>query len=140
MRYTSQNEEAQSRFVEPGDYTVTIIDAVEAVSKGSGAEMIKLKLEVEPQGVHLYDYLVGCEAAAWKIDAFRKSVGDDVQPDTESEINPRDLIGRQGRARLKIEEYDGRRHNKVEAWLTNKEPSAPRQETQAQKGGGDDPF
>jgi hypothetical protein len=101
--------------VEPGEYAVEIIDAVESISK-RGHEMIELKLRTEEQSI-LYDFLVFTETAFWKIDAFRESIGEQVTPDEEVEINADDLIGRTGYARLVTEEYDGRKRNKVAAWL-----------------------
>ena len=50
MKYTSSNQESRDFYVQPGDYDVRVIDAVETVSKNSGAEMIKLTLEVEGHG------------------------------------------------------------------------------------------
>lgn len=58
MKYFSSNESPRDFHVKPGDYDVRIIDAVETVSKTSGAEMIKLTLEVEGHGCRLYDYLI----------------------------------------------------------------------------------
>ena len=102
--------------VDPGNYEVEVIDAVESISK-RGHEMIELKLRTEAGSI-LYDFLVFIETAFWKIDAFRESTGEQVTPDEEVEINADDLIGRTGYARLVIEEYDGRQRNKVAAWLS----------------------
>ena len=102
--------------VEPGDYEVEVIDAVETTSK-NGHEMIELKLRTS-EGSYLYDFLVFIPSAFWKIDAFRAATGEPVQPDEEVDINADDLIGRTGTARLTLEEYNGRKRNKVAAWLT----------------------
>ena len=102
--------------VEPGDYQVEVVDAVETTSK-NGHEMIELKLKTL-EGSYLYDFLVFIPSAFWKIDAFRAATGEDVTPDEDVEITADDLIGRTGSARLAIEEYNGRKRNKVAAWLT----------------------
>ncbi len=115
--------------VEPGDYEVEVVDAVETTSK-NGHEMIELKLKTS-QGSFLYDFLVFIPSAFWKIDAFRAATGETVTPDEDVELTADDLIGRSGPARLSIEEYNGRKRNKVSAWLS---------EVGEEKGGKDDPF
>ena len=124
MKYVSQNAENLPRFVPNGDYLVTVIEASETFSK-AGDEMIKLKLEVEEHGVRLYDYLVATESSFWKIDTFRKAIGEAVVEGEEVELSASDLEGRQGYARLMVEEYQGKKNNKVEMWLTDRAPKAP---------------
>jgi hypothetical protein len=102
--------------VEPGDYEVEIVDAVETTSK-NGHEMIELKLKTS-EGSYLYDFLVFIPSAFWKIDAFRAATGEAVTPDEDVELTSDDLVGRTGHARLSVEEYNGRKRNKVAAWLT----------------------
>lgn len=118
MKYVSQDADNLPRFVERGDYLITVIEASETFSK-AGDEMIKLKLEVEEHGVRLYDYLVATESSFWKIDTFRKSIGEKVFEGEEVELIAADLEGRQGYARLKVEEYQGKKTNKVDFWLTD---------------------
>lgn len=102
--------------VEAGDYPVEVIDAIETTSK-NGHEMIELKLRTS-EGSYLYDFLVFIPSAFWKIDAFRASTGESVTPEEDVEITADDLIGRTGTARLALEEYNGKKRNKVAAWLT----------------------
>ena len=124
MKYVSQNADNLPRFVPNGDYLVTVIEASETFSK-AGDEMIKLKLEVEEHGVRLYDYLVATESSFWKIVTFRKAIGEAVVEGEEVELSASDLEGRQGYARLMVEEYQGKKNNKVEMWLTDRAPKAP---------------
>ena len=124
MKYVSQNADNLPRFVPNGDYLVTVIEASETFSK-AGDEMIKLKLEVEEHGVRLYDYLVATESSFWKIDTFRKAIGEAVVEGEEVELSANELEGRQGYARLMVEEYQGKKNNKVEMWLTDRAPKAP---------------
>ena len=109
--------------VEPGDYEIEIVDAVETLSK-SGHEMIELKLKTSA-GSYLYDFLVFIPSAFWKIDSFRAATGEKVTPEEDVEITADGLIGRTGTARLSVEEYNGKKRNKVAAWLTQRTGSKP---------------
>jgi hypothetical protein len=117
FKYTSSNQDSKSFHVEPGDYDVTVIEALETISKSSGTDMIKLNLEVDGHGCRLFDYLIAAESSAWKIDAFRRSIGDKVVEGEEVELSASTLIGRRARARLKTEEFNGKINNKVDLWL-----------------------
>ena len=121
--YRSSEPTARPDFVEPGEYTVEVINAEETVSQ-KGSDMIELKLRVQPSGAIFFDHLVFLETAFWKIDAFRAATGESVTPDEEVDIHADDLIGRTGRARLTVEEFNGRKRNKIAAWLPPK-PAAP---------------
>ena len=115
--YRSSEPTARPDFVEAGDYTVEVIGAEESISQKSHNEMIELKLKVEPSGAILFDNLVFTANAFWKIDSFRAATGETVTPDEDVEIVADDLIGRKGRARLIVEEYNGKKRNKLAAWL-----------------------
>ena len=122
--YTSSTPTERPDHVEPGDYAVEVVDATETMSR-SNHEMIELKLRTS-EGSYLYDFLVFTPSAFWKIDAFRAATGESVTPEQDVEITADDLVGRTGRARLTVEEYNGRKRNKVAAWLagnpTRREP------------------
>ena len=129
--YTASTPTERPDFVEPGDYQVEVIDAIETVSK-TGHEMIELKLRTSA-GSYLYDFLVFIPNAFWKIDSFRAATGEEVTPEDDVEITADDLIGRTGTARLIVEEYNGKKRNKVAAWLTRKAGRMPAQSTPAAK-------
>jgi len=136
--YKSSEPTSRPDFVPAGDYTVEILNAEESVSK-QGNDLIELKLRINPSGAICFDNLVFTQNAFWKIDAFRAATGEKVVPDEEVNIECDDLIGRTGRARLVVEEYNGRKRNKVAAWLVS-QPAA--QGSENTKGGSDDnnPF
>lgn len=121
MKYTSSNEPPKSYHLPAGDYSVTIVEASETVSRSTGADMIKLTLDAESpdgtQSTKVFDYLVASASSAWKIDAFRRALGYEVVQGEPVELAAEDLVGRTLRARLKVEEFNGRANNKVEAWL-----------------------
>lgn len=141
FKYTSSNQESKSFHVEPGDYDVTVIEAVETISKSSGADMIKLNLEVDGHSCRLFDYLIAAESSAWKIDSFRRSIGDKVVEGEEVELSASTLIGRRGRARLKTEEFNGKTNNKVDLWLEPSTKAEPAKAAPAQPEEDDnEPF
>ena len=121
--YTASTPTERPDHVEPGDYPVEVIDANETVSK-TGHEMIELKLKTSA-GSYLYDFLVFIPNAYWKIDSFRAATGEAVTPEDEVEIIADDLIGRTGTVRLIVEEYKGKKRNKVAAWLAPKAGHMP---------------
>jgi hypothetical protein len=121
--YTASTPTERPDFVDPGDYQVEVIDAIETVSK-TGHEMIELKLKTSV-GSYLYDFLVFIPNAFWKIDSFRAATGEEVTPEDDVEITADDLIGRTGTTRLIVEEYNGKKRNKVAAWLTQRTGSKP---------------
>lgn len=113
--YTSSTPQERPDHVEAGDYQVEVVDATETISKG-GHEMIELKLKTSA-GSYLYDFLVFIPTAFWKIDAFRAATGEVVEPYEETEVTADHVIGRTGTARLTVEEYNGKKRNKVVAWI-----------------------
>jgi hypothetical protein len=115
--YTSSTPTQRPEFVDAGDYQVEVIGAIETLSK-SKHEMIELKLRTS-EGSYLYDFLVFIPNAFWKIDAFRSSTGEEVLPEQDVELTADDLIGRTGTVRLSLEEYNGKKRNKVIAWLVS---------------------
>ena len=121
--YNASAPSERPTHVEPGDHQVEVIDAVESISR-SGHEMIELKLRTSA-GSYLYDFLVFIPSAFWKIDSFRAATGEVVTPEDDVEITPDDLIGRTGVARLAVEDYNGKKRNKVAAWLTSKPGAQP---------------
>lgn len=97
-----------------------VIDAKEDTSKG-GNDMFKLTLRVihdnGREGPALFDYLVFSESSFWKVDIFLKAVGQNYEEGSSIELHADEMIGLQARARLGVSEFNGKRSNKVEAYL-----------------------
>jgi hypothetical protein len=134
--YTSSTPQERPDHVEPGDYEVEVIDAIETISKG-GHEMIELKLKTSAGSI-LYDFLVFIPTAFWKIDAFRAATGEVVEPDQDVEITADHVIGRTGIARLTVEEYNGKKRNKVVAWIVGN--AKPATQPQPARRNDNEPF
>jgi hypothetical protein len=120
MKYTSSADAPKTYHLPAGDYAVTILEAAETVSRSTGADMIKLTLEAEAAdgaSCKLFDYLVASASSAWKIDTFRLALGQTIVPGEPVELDAANLPGRTLRVRLKVEDYNGRANNKVDAWL-----------------------
>jgi hypothetical protein len=98
-----------------GDYRFTVEKAILKTSSNNN-EMIELWLRL-PQGGLAIDNLVFTESSGWKIDQFRTSIGEVVLPDEEVEVKASDLIEAEGFAHIIVEEYQGKKRNKVGSYL-----------------------
>jgi hypothetical protein len=118
--YTAGKPQSKQFYVEPGVYRFKVIEAKDDTST-KGNDMIELKLRIilkdGSDGPNCFDYLVFTDASFWKVDAFLKSCdahpGEGVAVDIKAET----LIGYEGEARFKVEDYKGNTNNKVEAYL-----------------------
>ena len=145
MKYTSSSDAPKAYHLPAGDYSVTIIEASETVSRSTGADMIKLTLEAEAADgatSTLFDYLVASASSAWKIDTFRIALGQTIAPGEPADLDAADLLGRTLRARLKVEDYNGRSNNKIDAWLAPLIRTTPTAPANANKkeGAANEPF
>lgn len=111
-------------FVEPGEYSLRVVEAKDKKS-GAGNAMIELRLRVVMEdgsdGPSLFDYLVFTPKAYFKIDAFQASCGRHPGEGQDSKLDADDCVGLECRARLKVEEYEGRKNNKVDAYIWEEE-------------------
>lgn len=120
IQFKAGKPEASQFFVPEGDYTVRVIEAEQDTSK-AGNEMIKLKLRVRmadgSEGPALFDYLVFNEKCFWKVDAFLKACGRHPGEGSKVDIEADDLIGYECYASIVVEKHDGKKSNKVGAYL-----------------------
>ncbi|MEL0098700.1 MAG: hypothetical protein VW907_04015 [Opitutae bacterium] len=123
-KYTYKGRESLPDCVDPGDYIVRVIEAEAGISNGAktrGHDTLKLKLKEENSGATFFEVLTFHESCDFKIDTFIRSTGIKAEEGKEIELNPPDLVGLRGWVSLRIDEYNGRKGNKVAIWLTDRE-------------------
>jgi len=117
-RYTSGALDAHH--LPPGTYECRIEEAKEAVSK-AGNDMIKIRVRLfKPDGTPgplVWEHLVFVDSAAWKIDQVRASLGFKVVEGEDVEVNPDDLLDRDGVVTVDEEDVDGRLYNRITDWV-----------------------
>ena len=95
---------AESLEVKPGDYPVEIVDAFEAVSKTSGAEMMTVVLQTTDGQTRVYEHFVhGHPVAARRLMSLLAAVG----LADKDQIEARELIGKHLLVRLAVEKAQG---------------------------------
>lgn len=104
-----------------GDYPFRVTTAKETTAQKSGKEIIELVMEVDGGAAGqtlVTDRLVFTPAAYWRIDAFRVCTGETLGPAAKVDFEAEHCIGRTGHAKFYIDEFEGQRRNKVQAYLT----------------------
>lgn len=99
-----------------GEYEYTVESCRLKTATETKNQMFELRLGLPFDGI-AFDNLVFTPSAYWKIDQFRESIGETVTPGEELDLNASDFIGATGRALFKIEHYEGKDRNRVEAYL-----------------------
>lgn len=126
------------QFQPEGDYVFRVDDFTIGISKGgktAGAEKYDLELALEPSNSKLFETLVDHESCVWKIDTFLKSAGiklakgqpfsfrrDEAESNGWAWVNP---IGLRGWCRVFVDEYNGKKRNKVTTFYTDRPKLAP---------------
>lgn len=101
-----------------GDYDFTVDDAGEKESQ-KGNPMIELQLLIENNGsqIRVFDQLTFTPSAFWKIDSFRIATGEKLVEGEKVNFTAEECLRRRGRLRLFVDEYLGKKKNKVESYL-----------------------
>jgi hypothetical protein len=116
--YKSGQQQAGELLPE-GDYPFKI-EAATLKTSSAGNEMIELRLRL-PKGGVAFDNLVFTDSSSWKIDQFRVSIGELILPDEQVEVYPSELLQKTGWAHIVVDEYQGKKRNKVGSYLEPKE-------------------
>ena len=110
---------ADTHFPE-GDYPFIVKSSKPKTSK-KGSEMIELILEVNNNGlsIQVTDYLVfdGAVFTSARIDQFRTAIGEVILAGEEVDVLPSELLSKNGTAHLVVEEWNGKKRNKIGSYL-----------------------
>lgn len=115
MPQYKSGQQQQGELLPEGDYPFTVEAAVLKTSS-NGNEMIELRLRL-PKGGVAFDHLVFSDSSGWKIDQFRTSIGELVLLDEMVDVAPAELIGKTGLVHIIVEEWQGKKRNKVGSYL-----------------------
>jgi hypothetical protein len=101
-----------------GDYMFTVTEASLKTTK-NGDEMITVTLEIMwgDDSYLIWENLVFTKKAQWKVLQFMICLGEHYLDGEKVDVEPTDLIGREGKAAVITEEYDGKKKNKVANFL-----------------------
>ena len=107
-----------------GEYAVRIAESVDAISKKSGKDMIKLELEITEGKFarrKLFQYIVDDQYADQKIYDILPACGVAI-PDTVTSATFRNL---RGRVKTKSRLYNGEERAEVSYWIKSRTAAAP---------------
>lgn len=120
IKFKAGKPEASQFYVEPGDYRCKVVEAKEDTSK-AGNDMITAKCRViredGTEGPAFFERLVFTEKTFWRVDQFLKACGKHPGEGEDIAIDADDMIGWEFEATLTIEEYDGRKSNRIAEFL-----------------------
>jgi hypothetical protein len=106
-----------------GEYLARVTKCEETVSKNSGAPMFKLECVIDGAPWPIDEYLVFSQGGMMKINCAVKSCGVDkklgASDGAEIELDAQHFVGATGKVKLVIEEYNGKRRNKIDWWVAD---------------------
>lgn len=105
----SEKELAADGLWPAGEYPFEVIEAEDTVSQKSGADMVKLTINVfndDGKSRRVYDYLVGTPGGQFKVRGFAAATGLIDQYES-GEMEAIDMQGRTGKCKIKIDKGDG---------------------------------
>lgn len=110
--------------VPAGDYSFRVVSMERQYHNGSEkmgpcpVARIEIELTDAPRAAHVFDRLFLNKKVMWKIVSFFTAIGLHEKGD-ESAFKPdwTRVVGRTGRCRIKVREYNGRSYNDVDRWI-----------------------
>ena len=111
--------------LDPGTYEFEVVKVTpkeyipKPTSKIGRCGQIDLQLRVN-ENVYVFESLFTDPSTSWKIGQFAKSIGIYYQGITPGEVIKK-CVGMIGEAELNVEEYNGRRRNRVRRYIEKKE-------------------
>lgn len=147
MKYQYLDRQPAATLLPEGEYHFRVKGGEFQLSK-AGNEMLVVELHNEEHNATVWDNLVFTEKALWKVDAFLRCV--QAQPDKGEEFEfdnefVESLIGKTGLVKIRIDEYEGKKKNKVDSYVAVRldgkvKPSAPAKPVKRIKNPDLEPF
>jgi hypothetical protein len=101
--------------LEPGKLGVEVIDVEEKTSEAGNDMIVVTMVPVGQERPKFKEHLVLKENVLWKIDAFRKAIGEKIEPDVEVTIEPTDWLNKQ--LTIEIDKPDGEQYFSIVKFL-----------------------
>jgi hypothetical protein len=103
--------------LEPGEYDFEVVEAHNKSGK-KPPHNDQIELRLKSQDAIYFDYLVFTDKSFWKVNQFRKAIGQEIEEgEDEIDFNAEDCLGATGRVMLTVDTYEGKRKNKVVEYL-----------------------
>lgn len=107
----------QRKILAAGRYEAVCISAEEKLSK-NGKEMIEMRWEAD--GCEVKGYLT--PAMGWIIDQIKTACGFDLDTNAESDITPKDILGKRALIDITCEMFNDQPQNKISKYLPSSLP------------------
>lgn len=119
--------------VEPGEYSFRVVSFERGWYNGgekmSACNVAKVEIELTdaPRAARIFENLYLNRKVMWKIVSFFTAIGlHDKSDDAPFKPDWSRVVGRTGRCRVTVHEYNGRSYNDVDRWVAPDGPSAPK--------------
>lgn len=126
-----------------GEYNFMVVDVDKTFAKTSGNPMLKVRLDLQGADGCVFDNLVISEKAMFKLISFFESVGvKEKGKDMKLSIGDAALeaMNREGRCKIKHEEYNGEVRAKVDKYIVLAPRKEPEPFTAEEEAALDMPF
>ena len=126
-----------------GEYNFMVVDVDKTFAKTSGNPMLKVRLDLQGADGCVFDNLVISEKAMFKLISFFESVGvKEKGKDMKLSIGDAALeaMNREGRCKIKHEEYNGEVRAKVDKYIVLAPKKEPEPFTAEEEAALDLPF
>jgi hypothetical protein len=121
-QYTTSTPGERSALVQPGEYRIRCVDAIEKLSTNKNIMVVMTFDILDAEGDKIgkvIDRLVFTDAAKWKIDEYLNAMGKHPGENVNFDFQCRDQLGEECQAQIDIGTSDkGTQYNTVKAYLT----------------------
>lgn len=129
---SSEAGDNEYKIPEVGEYGFQVIEFEKTLSKaGKKMAKLKIKLDSDGYGCHIYDYLVLSANMEWKLATFFESLGLKQKGEPLNKMPWDKVLGAFGRVKIKHEIYEGEERCKVDRYIPSASSSAPTKPTES---------